>query len=174
MRTVTYGAGCSLDGFIADPDDGVDWLRWSADIQRISAEFWGTIDTVVMGRRTYEAAMASGARAYPGVRNLVFSRSLDPSQFPEVEIEPDAVATLSRLKQEEGKGIAVMGGGILASALLNAGLLDEIGVNVHPLLLGAGVPFLAGCVRRSQLRLKGLELLEAGCVYALYEVTGQS
>ena len=173
MRTVTYGAGCSLDGFIADPDDGVAWLRWSADVQRISAEFWSTIDTVVMGRRTYEVAAASGTRAYPGVRNVVFSQSLDPSLFPEVEMDLDAVGTISRLKQEEGKGIAVMGGGVLASSLLSAGLLDEIGVNIHPLLLGAGVPLLAGSLPRSQLRLKRYEPLEGGCVYALYEVAAQ-
>ena len=169
MRTVTYGAGCSLDGFIADPHDGVDWLRWSADVQRISAEFWDTIDTVVMGRRTYEAALASGTRAYPGARNVIFSRTLDSSLYPEVEVERDAVSTLSRLRQREGKGIAVLGGGVLASALLKAGLLDGIGVNIHPILLGAGIPLFSPSLG-SKLRLRRLEQLEGGCIYALYEV----
>jgi dihydrofolate reductase len=56
MRKVTFGAACSLDGFIARPDHAVDWLRWSKDVGEITNRFWKTIDTVVMGRKTYEVA----------------------------------------------------------------------------------------------------------------------
>ncbi|HJU64155.1 MAG TPA: dihydrofolate reductase family protein, partial [Gemmatimonadaceae bacterium] len=92
MRKVTYGAACSLDGYIARADHGVDWLHWSEQVQALSNEYWATIDTVIMGRRTYEVAVAIGTRAYPGVRNIVFSRTLEASAHPEVEVI-DADAT---------------------------------------------------------------------------------
>jgi len=54
MRTVTFGAACSLDGFIARTNHAVDWLRWSKDVNAITRKLWKTIDTVVMGRKTFE------------------------------------------------------------------------------------------------------------------------
>ena len=171
MRKVTYGVGCSLDGFIARSDETVDWLQWSKDVERISSAFWRTLDTVLMGRRTYEVAVAAGTRSYPGVRSLVFSRTLRPEDFPEVEIHAgDAVEHVEQLKNSAGRGVAVMGGGRLASSLLNKGLIDEIGVNVHPILLGSGIPFLSGLRREIALELKHTESLSHGCIYLLYAV----
>ena len=68
MRIVTYGAACSLDGFIADADGGVEWLHMSRDAQAIMAEYWATIDTLVWGRKTWDmaAAMGGGGDAGPG------------------------------------------------------------------------------------------------------------
>ena len=171
LRKVTYGVACSLDGYIARPDGGVDWLRWTEDVQRISAEFWRTIDTVLLGRRTYEAALAGGLRAYPGARNVVFSKTLDPAAFPEVEVvASDAEVFVARLKRQDGPGIAVIGGGQLAGSLFDAGLIDEIGCNVHPVLLRTGVP-LAQVQRSVELELVRSQVLKLGCIYLLYRVT---
>jgi dihydrofolate reductase len=88
MRKVTYGAACSLDGFIAAPDGGVDWLRWSDDVQRITAEYWGRIDTLVMGRKTWEVAAggSEGAAAMKGLTVYVFSRTLKRIDAPGVQL----------------------------------------------------------------------------------------
>ena len=59
MRTVTFGAACSLDGFIARSDHAVDWLRWSKGVGAITKKYWKTIDTVVMGRKTFDVAVKS-------------------------------------------------------------------------------------------------------------------
>jgi dihydrofolate reductase len=76
MRTVTFGGANSLDNFLARPDHAVDWLRWGDEVAEITAAYWKTIDTVLMGRKTYEVARASGVTGgYPGVRNIVFSPS---------------------------------------------------------------------------------------------------
>lgn len=75
MRNVLYGAACSLDGFIAGPDDGVEWLHWSGDVAAISNDVWSSTDTVIMGRRTWEIARQNGTEAYPGVQNYVFART---------------------------------------------------------------------------------------------------
>ncbi len=79
MRLVTYGAACSLDGYIAGPGHEVDWLKWSEDVAALTNALWARIDTVLMGRRSYEVAVSSGLTAYPGVQNIVFSRSLRPT-----------------------------------------------------------------------------------------------
>ena len=94
-----------------------------------------------MGRKTYTVAATSGGGAYPGVRNYVFSRTLKKADNRTIEIiTDDAVPFVAALKKAKGKGICVMGGGELASDLFNAGLIDEVGLNVHPVVLGSGIP----------------------------------
>jgi dihydrofolate reductase len=171
MRTVTYGAACSLDGFIARLDHSVDWLRWSKDVSAITGRFWKTIDTVLMGRKTFEVAAKSGGGAYPGVKNYVFSRTLQTIDNPKVDlIRDDAATFVARLKKQRGRNICVMGGGELASALFNADLIDEVGLNVHPVLLGAGIPMFPRIRRQLDLDLIRTQQLSEGCVYVLYRV----
>ena len=148
----------------------MDWLRWSSDVEAFTAAYWQTIDTVVMGRRTYEAAVAGGTDAYPGVVNYVCSRTRSGIANG-VEFAPDGVALVARLKQEPGKGICIMGGGVLGAALVDAGLVDEIGVNVHPVRLGSGVPLLPGLTRGIGLELVECRRFEKGCALLRYEVT---
>lgn len=169
MRSVIYGGACSLDGYIAGSHDEVDWLAWSDDVAEISKALWKRIDVVVMGRRTYEVAVRSGTRSYPGMRNLVFSRTLSQPDWPDVEIvSGDVVSFVRRLKDEPGAGICVMGGGQIAGTLVAAGLVDEVGVNIQPIILGSGIPFLMGVKERVSLELVESRVLTGGCVYALY------
>ena len=175
MRKVTFGVANSLDNFIARADGGVDWLTWTAEVSEISAQYWKTIDTVVMGRRTYDAARQQGTSSYPGVKNIVFSRTLRKSPDPNVQVvNDDAVAYLRALKAADGKGICVMGGGLLAQALFAADLIDEIGVNVHPVLLGSGIPLFGELSRQIDLELVESKVLKNGCVYLLYRVKRQA
>jgi len=82
MRKVVFGGANSLDNYLARPDHWVDWLLWGEEVAAITAAFWPTIDTVVMGRKTYEVAAKNGqANGYPRVANIVFSRTL--RQLPE-------------------------------------------------------------------------------------------
>ena len=171
MRKVTYGAACSLDGYIARADGGVDWLHWSGDVQRLTAEYWAGVDTVLMGRKTYDVARALGSGAYPSVTNYVFSRTL--RQDPESDVHlvrEDAAGFVADLKNRTGRNICVMGGGELAQSLFTAGLIDEVGVNIQPVLLGAGVPLFQPLQREIKLELTRSEILDGGCVYALYNV----
>lgn len=171
MRKVTFGVANSLDNYIARTDDAVDWLTWTPEVSEISSQFWKTIDTVVMGRRTYDAARKLGTSSYPGVKNIVFSRTLKESPDPNVEVvADDAVEYLRALKAQDGKGICVMGGGLLAQSLLEADLIDEIGVNIHPVLLGSGIPLFGKLRRQIDLELAESKVLKNGCVYLLYRV----
>ncbi|MEW6322445.1 MAG: dihydrofolate reductase family protein [Acidobacteriota bacterium] len=168
-RHVTFGAAVSLDGFLAGPGDEVDWLRWTAEVAGISAAYWTTIDTVVMGRRTWEAAARAGIRAYPGVRNIVCSTTLATPPGPAVELAADGVAAVRALRDAPGKGICVMGGGRFGRALLDAGLVDEVGLNVHPVVLGDGLPLFPPGRRVALERLECRPLGE-GCVLLRYAV----
>ena len=171
MRTVTYGGACSLDGFIAGRDDALDWLHYSKDVQDVIATFWSSIDTLLMGRRTWEVTAASGGGAAQGMKTYVFSRTLKTRPHPDVElVSEDAGGFVRDLKRESGKGICVMGGGILAASLFAADVIDEVGFNIHPILLGFGVPALPDAGRRIELRLLENRTLDGGCVLATYRV----
>ena len=170
MRTVTYGAACSLDGFIAAADGAIDWLHFSKDVQDVMGAYWKTVDAVLMGRKTWEVAVAMGnARATKGITSYVFSRTLR-TVSPGVElVSTDAGEFVRELKARPGRGICVMGGGELARSLLAAGVIDEVGLNTHPILLGAGVPFFRDAGRIA-LELKESRVIDGGCVLSTYRV----
>ena len=173
MRLVTYGAGCSLDGFIAKTDGGVDWLRFTPDAQAVMRDSWSRIDTILMGRKTWEVAAASGAGggSSPGITSYVFSRTLEklPTRGAEL-VREDAAAFVRALKQKPGKEICVMGGGDFARSLIEAGVVDEIGINVHPVLLGSGVPLFLDPRRQVDLELTECRQMAEGCVLLRYRV----
>src|SRR5688572_4254354 len=176
MRKVTFGGANSFDNYFARKDDSVDWLMWTDEVADIMAEFWKSIDTVVMGRRTYEAAlrMGVGGGAYPGVKNYVFSRTMKKSPAKKVNnlefISEDAAEFVRKLKAQEGKGICVMGGGLLAKSLFEADLIDEIGFNIHPVLLGSGIPIFYEMDHQIDMELLECKVLKNGCVVVTYRV----
>src|SRR5215208_3704325 len=128
MRKIIFGGGNSLDNFIARADHSVDWLLWDEEVSLISAEKWPTYDTLLMGRKTYEAMLRLGTTSYPNLKNYVFSRTMKKSPDPNVEIiSTDAAEFVGDLKNQDGKDICVMGGGELAKSLFEADLIDEVG-----------------------------------------------
>ncbi len=174
MRKVTFGGANSLDNFIARKDDAVDWLLWGDEAASYMKEFWKTIDTVVMGRRTYEVALRlskGGGGGYPGVKTYIFSRTLKKSRGKKVEIiSTDAAEFVRDLKNKEGKDICVLGGGLLAKSLFEADLIDEIGFNIHPVLLGQGIPLFHEMNHQIDLELIDCKTFKNGCVLVSYRV----
>lgn len=169
-RKVTFGGAVSLDGYFAGPDEAIDWLLWSDEAAAVSAASWRGVDTMLMGRRTWEFALrvGGGPGVGPKIRTFVFSRTLAGVPDGVELVREDAAGFVRRLKGEEGGGILVMGGGELGSALIEAGLVDEIGLNVHPVLLGGGVPAFRPIARRVGLELVEARPLARGCVLLRY------
>ena len=171
MRKVTFGGACSLDSFFARKDDSVDWLMWTDELSEIMQSYWSTIDTVVMGRRTYEDAMRRGGAGgnYPGIKTYVCSRTI---KQPDTEgltfVSEDAADFVRRLKEEDGKDICIIGGGLLAKSLFEADLIDEVGLNIHPIILGSGIPVFHEIQRQLDLELVKLQQLSNGCVVVTY------
>ena len=171
MRVVTFGVANSLDNFIARIDHSTDWLTWTDEVAAISAQYWKSVDAVVMGRKTYEVLLKAGMTSYPDAKNYVFSRTLTPPPNAEIEvIRGSAVEFMRSLKQQPGQGICVMGGGELAHSLSEADLIDQVGVNIQPLLLGAGIPLFLPLAKQIDLELVEHKVLQGGSVYLLYRV----
>jgi len=146
---------------------------FSREANEVMQAYWKSIDTVVMGRGTWEVATRSGRGGgkYPGVTSYVCSRTLAPADHPGVQIiNEDAAAFVDRLKRGEGRDICVMGGGVLAASLLEAGVIDEIGFNIHPVLLGSGIPLFHEMSRQIDLDLIECRSFANGCAYVIYRV----
>ena len=150
MRKVKYFVANSLDNFIARKDGSVDWLLMDGDYGM--GEFFASIDAVLLGRKTYEFAMGHSASrrkskkpkskraSKSSMQSYVFSRTLQADKEDDVTIVSDHAAEFVRhLKNQTGKDIWLMGGGDLASSLFAERLVDEIGLNIHPVLLGSGI-----------------------------------
>jgi dihydrofolate reductase len=185
MRTITYGGAVSLDGFLAGADGAIDWLHFTKDVQQVMTDYWKNVDTVLMGRKTWEFAASqtrltknSTSKAkrrqprQPAMRTYVFSRTLKNIDAPGTElVAGDAAQFVRDLKQKSGKGICLMGGGELATSLLGAGLVDEVRLNIHPILLGTGVPTFRDPGHRVKLKLTECRRMEGDCILASYEVS---
>jgi dihydrofolate reductase len=87
-----------------------------------------------------------------------------------VEVSDDAVTVVRKLKQQRGKDICVLGGGELANSLLQAGLIDEVGFSIHPVLLGSGIPLFDRMEKQIDLRLLDCRRSKNGCVLVRYAV----
>lgn len=172
MRKVIFGGANTLDNYIAGKDDSIDWIRNSKEVNEILKDYWKGVDTAILGRRTYEVAVKSGygTGAQPGVKTYVCSRTLKKSPEKKIELAPDAVSLVKRLKSEAGKNIIVMGGSEIGKSLFEAGLIDELGVNIHPVLLGSGIPLFGEMERRIELELRECKQLKNGCVALTYDV----
>ena len=176
MRKVKFSVANTLDHFIARGDHTVDWILWADEAKGLMEDFWKGIDTIVMGRKTYEIALnqTSGSGSpYPGVQTFVMSRSLqaDPDRDQGAEIvSDDVVEFVSRLREQDGNDIFLMGGGELAKPVLEAGLVDELALTIHPLLLGSGIPLFHGFQRQIDLELLDCQRFSNGCVHVHYRI----
>ncbi len=173
MRKVTWGAAVSLDLYLAGPGEALDWLQWSDDAAAISGASWQGVDTLLMGRKTYDFAAKSGGggdAADSPIRTYIFSRSMAEAPAGAELVKSDPAAFVRALKRQEGGDIMVMGGGELAGALIEGGVVDEIGLNLHPLLLGGGIPFFRPMARRAALALVEARPIAGDCVFLRYRI----
>jgi dihydrofolate reductase len=173
MRQVIYGGAVSLDGFLAGPGERIDWLRHSDESAKLIAESFVGVDAILMGRKTFESAQRmGGGPPMKGVATYVFSRTIVslPKGAVGRLVTDDAAGFVSGIKSKEGGKILVMGGGELGSALIAAGLVDEIRFSIHPVLLGGGVPAFRPLENRVDLALVEARAITPQCVLVRYNV----
>jgi len=149
MRKVVLGLGISIDGYIARLNGAVDFLFMPKDFSM--APFFATVDTAIMGRKTFDDALKMGG-SFGGssMKSYVMSRSKPPGERDGVVFTNKSPAALvSQLRKSRGKDIWLMGGGELAHDFLKADLVDELYIGMVPVLLGEGIPlFPAGFPQR--------------------------
>lgn len=170
MRRVRYNVAASLDGYIAGPGGEFDWIP--ADPTVDFAAIFAGVDTVLLGRRSYDLTRSGQAPWAPGTRVYVFSRTLRPGDHPGVTVVgDDAGGVVAALRAEPGEGeIWLFGGGELFGSLLAAGQVDSVEVTVVPILLGGGVPLLPPGAPRTPLALIGTHTYPSGMVTMSYAV----
>jgi dihydrofolate reductase len=144
----------SLDGYIAGPNGEADWIVMDPDID--FAAIFDRFDTLLIGRKTFDAMQAMGGDAgmTPNVQTVVISHSMQQADYPNITIVNDAGPFVAELKTKPGKDIWLFGGGALFHSLLSAGLVDGIDVAVVPVLLGGGIPLLPTPAPRATLALR--------------------
>ncbi len=170
MRQVLYRVAASVDGYIAGPRGEVDWIVHDPAVD--FARIYESVDTVLLGRRTYELTRQPGAPPWPqGWQIYVFSRSLPPEEHPDVTVvRADAGERVAALRAQAGREIWLFGGGSLFRSLLGAKQVDIVEVLVIPVLLGGGVPLLEAGAPRTQLALERVERYPSGLLGLRYRV----
>ncbi len=165
MRKVRYEVAVSLDGFIAGPNGEYDWIPMDPEVD--FAALYAQFDTVFVGRRTFDLFHTM----MPKKETFVFSRTLQPTQYPDVTIVHENLKNVvTELLTKPGKDIWLYGGGLLFQSLLEAKLVDTVEVAVMPVLLGAGVPLFPSSYNRTKLELTYHRIYKSGIVKLAYNV----
>ena len=154
-RVLFYGA-MSVDGYLAREDHSLDWLIGTEGEEDAGInEFINTIDTVLMGRKTYEQIQILSPDEFPysDKKCYVFSSTLTgPNDFVEF-VNEDVTSFIQALKSEEGKRIWVVGGGEILKPLLEAKLVDEFFIQIAPSIIGSGIPLFVPGNHENELKL---------------------
>jgi dihydrofolate reductase len=175
-RKVIVHIGTSADGYIARPDGDLEWLT----SRPAPPGFYGmnafmkSIDTKLLGRKTYEASLRLGAKFGAKDRTIVFSHHAPPAAVPSgvAFVSGDIAAFVSRLRAQPGRDIWLMGGGDLIASFLDAHAIDEFVISMAPVFIGDGVPLIARRHRHVPLELISSERFEDGLVQLRYRVIG--
>jgi dihydrofolate reductase len=184
MRKLTYYVAATMDGFIATNDGHVDVFAGSGDhgaaLRAIYPEAvptkiretlgltgGSTFDTVLMGRKTYDFAVRTGATSpFSHLRQVVFSTTLPEAPDHSIEVVPSDPTGFERdLKGQPGKGIWLCGGGELAASIVDE--IDQVYLKLFPMVLGSGRPILAG-ESLQKFRMVGHQVFDDGVVFIKY------
>ena len=169
MRDVILSVAVSLDGYIEGPNGEYDWCFTDQDYGM--SEFFKQVDSVFMGRKSYELVQSMGDQentGFPKMKTYVFSRTLDAVKPEEVLVNKDIESAVREIKSQPGKDIWLFGGAGLTTSLMNLGLVDRFSLAVHPILLGAGKPMFQGIKERMMLKLLDIKSYSTGLVIMNY------
>lgn len=172
-RKLVLYIACSVDGFIAGPGDDLSFL----DAMQTEGEDYGygellsRVDTVLMGRKTYDWVMSQVAEfPHAGMPSYIITRSSRPSSGNIHFYNGSLSELIEKLKAQPGKDIFVDGGAALVNALLREELLDELIISVVPVLLGDGVRLFEDGGFLQNLHLKDSQHFSTGLVQLKYEL----
>jgi dihydrofolate reductase len=169
MRRIRYHVAMSLDGYIAGPNGEADWITPDPEVD--FASFFNEFDTALVGRRTFEVMVGAGRATIPGMKLIVFSRTLRQGDYPEVTVVTEKQKELvASLREKPGKDIWLFGGPALFHSLLHEGFVDTVEVSIVPILLGGGIPLLPTPATRKKLDLTGHKIHKSGIVALQYAV----
>ncbi len=175
MRKIKLYIAASLNGKIAEKDGSVDWLYVKEGDEQPDygyEKFYNSIDTTIQGSSTYKQVESWGIEfPYPDKKNYVITRNKDLKDNEYVEfVSENHIEFIKDLKSKSGKDIWLIGGGLVNTMLLNAGLIDEIQIFVMPIILSDGIDLFENLPNRTDLKLISSESHETGAVEMIYQV----
>ncbi|RQO65919.1 dihydrofolate reductase [Pedobacter sp. KBW06] len=175
MRKLILGLAVTLDGYIEGPNGEYDWCFSDQDYGL--NEFFTRIDAMFIGRKSYEMAQKHASDnngeaipGMPGMTEYVFSNTLKTVKEGAVLISEDSITQARSIKEQPGKDIWLYGGAELSEALMKAGLVDELWLSVHPILLGSGKALFSKQDSRTKLSLLQSKTYETGLVSLRYRI----
>lgn len=168
MRNVILNLTVSLDGFIEGPNGEYDWCFTDQDYGM--SEFFQKTDTIFFGRKSYELLMQTEGNPFPEMTKYVFSRTLHQAVGATI-ISDNLEKMVREIKSQNGKDIWLFGGANLLTDFMNYGLIDELMISIHPLLLGRGTPLFININGRIPLELKDSQTFSTGLVQLRYQVS---
>jgi dihydrofolate reductase len=182
MRKVILSQNISVDGYFCGPKGELDWHVVEKEFNEYAAGLLNSVDTIIFGRVTYQMMAGfwttpEAARLNPeaivdrmnGLAKVVFSKSLDKVEWNNSRlVRDDPAKEISLMKKLPGKDRVILGSGTIATALAQAGLIDDYRIIVHPIVLGRGKPLLEGLGKRLNLKLMKTRVLGSGVVILYY------
>ena len=174
MRKIILGLAVSLDGFIEGPNGEYDWCFTDQDYGM--SDFFKRIDSLFMGRKSYELTQSMGDMAmpvFPKLKEFVFSNTLETVKKDAVLISGDIAEHVNKIKNGPGRDIWLFGGAALTTSMMNLGLVDEIWLAVHPILLGSGKYLFSHLTHRVHLDLVDTKTYSTGLVSITYAVVNK-
>ena len=173
MRKVILSAALSLDGKIEGPNGEFDWCFDDQDYGM--TDFLKRIDSIVFGRKSYELVQKmdeSGEFKDPwgDYDNYVFSKTLTTVKDGYTLVSEDPLTFMNTLKAESGKDIWLFGGASLTRAFIEQGLLDELFLGIHPIILGPGKPMFEDLKQRMPLELMESKVYNTGMISVSFKV----
>jgi len=186
MRKIKLLEHISLDGYMAGPNGEIDWILMDDEIgDYVHTAIISTADTAIYGRITYQmmesfwptaAEMPNAPRhviAHAGwvnkAKKIVFSRSLDKVEWYNTRlVKEDIPGEVTKLKQQPGKDIVLLGSGSIAHLLMQHNLIDEYYLTINPVILGEGFPLFTTLPGKINLRLTGTKTFANGAVSMQY------
>ena len=167
-RKVVLGLGISLDGYIARLDGSVDFLFMPKDYSM--GPFIHSMDTAVLGRKTYDDVLKMGGTFTGPIKYFVFSNTLPLGERNGVRFTNDSPrAVIAEIRKNPGKDIWLMGGGILIREFLKEDLVDELYLGVVPTLLGEGIPLFPSGFPQREFELVENKSYSQGLLALRYE-----
>lgn len=174
MAEVVLFIAASLDGLIARSNGAVDWLFTDQDYGY--RDFFASIDTVIMGRKTYTQILQWGDYPYQGKQGFVFTRSPSPTQDDNVEfVQENIEALMASLRSRTGQNIWLVGGAELIALFRQQQWIDQLILSIHPLILETGIPlFLPVVGQVQQLIFQQMQVFETGLIQTTYSFSSES
>ncbi|MCX7923151.1 MAG: dihydrofolate reductase family protein [Clostridia bacterium] len=159
QRKIVLYIATSLDGYIATKDDSLEWLfKVEGDGDNGYSEFLETVDTILIGRRTYDWVMdyEKGNFPYKNKKCYVFSKTLSGKNENVEFVNEDIAGFAKKIKETEGKNIWIVGGGELLHFFIKERLVDEFIITIAPTLIGSGIPLFKENNFELELELKNI------------------